>query len=54
MIVSSLLPCLYAVQVYCNEVMRLLGYGSKTGRYVDTCGRKCPCVSRYGLGSIHS
>ena len=39
------------VYVYCSEVMRWLGYGKKTGRYVNTCSMKCPGVCGYGLGS---
>ena len=35
-IISSLLPCPHAAYVYCSEVMRWLGYGNRTGRYVDT------------------
>ena len=51
MIISSLLPCPYAAYMYCSEVTRWLGYGNKTGKYVDTCGTKCPCACGYGLGS---
>ena len=31
--------------------MKWLRYGNNTGRYVDTCRIKCPCVGGDGLGS---
>ena len=51
-VISFLLPCPYAVYMYCSKVMRWLGYGNKTGRYVDACGMRCPDACWYGLGSI--
>ena len=39
-VAASFLPGSHVVYVYCSEVMRWLRYGSKTGRYIDTCGIK--------------
>ena len=51
----------YVAYVYWNEVMRWLGYGNKTGRYVDTCSmrwglagasNRCLCVGCWYDGVV--